>query len=426
LPRPPAHAEDIDDFLIDARIKGAPLDAPARLGDLPSRGLRLFDPRLPAPIATLRLDRLQANSRWMAAFCARNELKLAPHGKTTMSPQLFELQRRDGAAAITVATAQQLAVARHFGFPRAILANQPVGATIDACFAALTRDDGFELTCLADSLDGVAALAAGAARSRARRPLDVLIERGAPGGRAGARDLASARAVARAVHAAPGLRLVGVEAFEGLASDLTRVDALVAEVVETARACVDDGLFPPGRAVTLTAGGSAFFDRVGEGFSREVGAPTERVLRSGCALIHDDLGYADAVRAAQARTRLVWPDGGLEPALELWAQVQSRPEPGRCIVTLGRRDVGTDAGAPPPLRWRPAAGGPVRPFPGMGVLAAINDQHGHLVTTPDSPLQLGDWIGFGVGHPCTTFDKWRTLYVVDAEGAIVDAALTFF
>lgn len=373
LPRPPANAAQIDALRFDRCVKGARWDADLALGAVGAAGWRLFDAASPAPIATLRLDRLVANADWMAAFARENGLALAPHGKTTMAPQLFALQMARGARAITVATQQQLAALRHFGFPRAILANQPVGAAADACFATLAQDDGFELTCLADSLDGVAALAQAAGRSRARRTLRVLVERGAPGGRAGARDLAAALAVARAVAAAPGLTLVGFEAFEGLAADLSRVDALIGDVVETARAAVGAGLFAAGAPVTLSAGGSAFFDRVGEGFETAIGAPVERVLRSGCYLVHDDLGYADAFEAMRARTRLALPPGALKPALELWTQVQSRPEPGRAIVALGRRDAGTDAGLPKPLRWRPRAGGPIRRLDFPAALAATND-----------------------------------------------------
>jgi D-serine dehydratase len=159
LPRPPADAHEIDGFPLDATTKGVPHEARLRLGDIASRRWNVLAGDLPFPVAVLRADRLAANSRWMAAFAAANGLTLAPHGKTTMAPQLFALQMRDGAFAITVASVQQVAVVRRFGFPRAVLANQPVGRpAVDACFAALSAEDGFELFCLADSLEGVAAL----------------------------------------------------------------------------------------------------------------------------------------------------------------------------------------------------------------------------------------------------------------------------
>ena len=102
----------------------------------------------------------------------------------------------------------------------------------------------------------------------------------------------------------------------------------------------------------LSAGGSAFFDRVGERFERGVVRPALlRVLRSGCYLTHDSIGYAAAFRRIVAETTLHLPEGGLEPALEVWAYVQSRPENGRTILTMGKRDVSYDSALPVPLRW---------------------------------------------------------------------------
>ena len=81
----------------------------------------------------------------MQAFVAQSRVVIAPHGKTTMSPQLFRRQMADGAWAITVATAHQLQVARSFGFQRIILANQLVGRqAIRYVLAELERDPGFD------------------------------------------------------------------------------------------------------------------------------------------------------------------------------------------------------------------------------------------------------------------------------------------
>jgi D-serine dehydratase len=39
---------------------------------------------------------------------------------------------------------------------------------------------------------------------------------------------------------------------------------------------------------------------------------------------------------------------------------------------------------------------------------------------------VGDIVSLGVSHPCTTFDKWQVLYVIDDEGVVVDAVRTWF
>lgn len=421
----------LDALPFDALTKGLPFDAggvtPAEVA---GKGWNLLAGDLPLPAAVIRSAVLAANSRWMAGFTAANGLRIAPHGKTTMAPRLFDLQAADGAWAITAATAQQVAVCRRFGVARVILANQPVGrTTLDFLVSTLREPDPIELYCLADSLEGVAALAAAvaAAPPPAANPLRVLVEVGVHGGRTGARDAATALAVARAVASAPGLSLAGVECFEGILPDPAAAGRLVDEVVAVARAVDAEGLVPPDRPLLLTAGGSSFFDRVGERFAAaDFARPVLRVLRSGCYLTHDTMGYARAFERIRAETTLRLPEGGLEPALEVWALVQSRPEPGRAILTMGKRDVGYDAGMPRPVRWfRPGMAAPA-PMPDGHEVVALNDQHAHMVLPSGSPLAYGDMVAFGIGHPCTTFERWQLIWLVDETYRVQDAVRTFF
>jgi D-serine dehydratase len=430
LPLPPRGGDALAASLLDATVKGVPGDAgEVALGQVVARGWNLLKGDLPLPAAVLRHDRLLANSAWMTRFCRANGLEIAPHGKTTMAPQLFALQLQAGAWAITAATVQQLAVCRRFGIPRVLLANQPVGrAAVDACFDALAGENAVELYCLADSLPGVAMLAAGAERRGTNRALNVLVEIGAVGARTGARTRDEALAVARAVAAAPGLALAGIECFEGVLPDVPAVDRLLDEVVAVAQGCAAENLFAPDRPIVLSAGGSAFFDRVGERFGDAgFGRAVLKVLRSGCYLTHDTLGYDAAHERVLRETSLALPPGRLEAALEVWAYVQSRPEPGRTILTMGKRDVSHDAGLPVPLRWfRPGAMAEPEPMPRGHAVLALNDQHCHLGTPGESPLAVGDMVAFGIGHPCTTFDKWGLLMVIDADHTVVDAVRTFF
>jgi D-serine dehydratase len=428
---PPLDLSTLSAMPLDPSTKGLPYDAPRlRLADVGRQGWSVLAEDLPLPLAVIRKDILEANSAWMSAFTARNGLVIAPHGKTTMAPQLFALQARDGAWAITVATVQQLEVCRRFGVARILLANQPVGPqAVDACFRAL-RESELELYCLADTIAGLRLLAEGARRQPppAGRPLRVLVEIGFPGGRTGARSLADALDVARLVAATPGLALAGFEAFEGLLPDPDAVDAFLDDVVDAAEAAERESLLPPDAPLILSAGGSAFFDRVGERFgSAAFGRPVLRVLRSGCYLTHDVGGYEAAYRQIVGRTNLALPQGGLEAALEVWAYVQSRPEPGRTILTLGKRDIGHDSGLPVPMRWfRPGDMQRPEPMPRGHAALALNDQHCHLGTPGESPLRVGDMVAFGIGHPCTTFDKWSLLMLVDADYRVVDAIRTFF
>lgn len=452
LPRPRLRHGAIDGWPLDAAVKGVPVGLGAlTLRDAGGRGLNLHAGDLPLPAAVIRRDAMLANSAWMKRFLALNALEIAPHGKTTMAPQLFALQLEEGAWAITVATSQQLMVAKAFGVPRVIYANQPTGrAAIDACFAAISGSDGLDLIVLADSVAVVEALAAGARRAKSGASLEmpaaspgvpaaspgvpgaslgVLVEMGAAGGRTGARTFAEGMAVARAVAASPGLALRGFECFEGVLGSVAEVDRLLDSVLDVAESACAAGLVDAGGEVVLSAGGTAYFDRVGERF-REAGLGGRKrlvVIRSGCYLTHDDIGYDAAYRRILAETALKLPEGRLTAALEVWASVQSRPEPNKTLLTMGKRDVSYDAGMPVPLRWmRPGLHGKPQPMPRGHVVTALNDQHAHMGTPGESPLAVGDMVGFGIGHPCTTFDKWQLIWIVDDDGAVVDAIRTFF
>src|SRR5882757_1389847 len=70
-------------------------------------GWNLLREDLSLPSAVLCEERLRHNLDWMQRFVAAYGIKLAPHGKTTMAPKLFEMQLKSGAWGITLATAHQ-------------------------------------------------------------------------------------------------------------------------------------------------------------------------------------------------------------------------------------------------------------------------------------------------------------------------------
>ena len=431
--------KDIGATIIDGSVKGIPggVDGFA-LSEIGSKGWNLLREDLPLPVAVLRRSALAHNGRWMREFLALSGAVIAPHGKTTMSPQLFQQQIADGAWAMTVATAQQLRICRETGIARIVMANQLVGRqAIGYVLDEIRRDPAFDFYCLVDSVANVEQLAAAARKAAPGRPLQVLLEGGMAGGRTGCRDLAAALAVARAVKAAgPHLALRGVEGFEGLIhSDSPKDDAAaVARFLdflgEIAVACEKDGLFAADKLI-LSAGGSAFYDIVVERF-RRAGVTRDflLVIRSGCYLTHDSKMYREAFEHIRERR----PDietlgGGLEPAFEVWAYVQSRPESRKAILTMGKRDVSYDVDLPMPLKWyRPGERGAdaVRVVPAGHVVTALNDQHCHMSVPEDSPLAIGDMVGFGISHPCTTFDKWQVVPLVDDDYTVLSAIKTFF
>ncbi len=415
------------DVFVDAATKGIPaLARPLPLSEVGTQGWNVLAGDCPLPLAFIRTDIMASNSAWMMAFAGHHGLLLAPHGKTTMAPALFERQLHDGAWAMTVATAQQLQVGLRAGIRRIILANQPIGQSVDTCFRALSRHPDLELYVLADSQEGVALLAAGARRTPDANPLRVLVEVGAMGARTGVRDVEGALAVAKSISTTPGLVLAGVEAFEGVLPGSAAVPAFMTRIVETTRAIDALGLFTSD--IVLSCGGSAFFDLVALGFqSIALSRPVLRVLRSGCYLTHDEWGYAVEFERIQRERRVCLPEGELRPALEVWSYVQSRPEPGKVLLTMGKRDVGHDTGMPHPTAWfRPGMMRAPAVMPAGCTIAALNDQHAHMAVPLDSPFAVGDMISVGIGHPCTTFERWQVLMLVDGQLNVVGAIRTFF
>lgn len=413
---------------VEPWTKGVPPQrAPLALGAIGRQGWNVLAGDLTMPAAVLRQSALHRNSAAMRAFLAAHAMAIAPHGKTTMAPQLYALQHDDGAWGITISTVQHLAVCQRFAFDRVIIANELVGrAEIDAAFAALVATPELELYCLVDSVEGVERLAAGGRRSGALQRINALVEVGATGGRAGCRTLEAALAVARAAKDA-GLPLRGVEGFEGVLGDTAAVDRFLDFLCDTAEAIFAGGLFADG-PILLTAGGTVYFDRVARRLPQGggLGGRARIVSRSGCYLTHDSGVIAEAIAALSARDPGIAADA-FAPALLVFTHVQTRPEPGKAILAMGRRDAGTDAGLPVPLLvYRPGRdAAPVPADPAFRV-TGLNDQHTHLACPPDSDLAVGDIVAFGVSHPCTTFDKWQVLFVVDDEWNVVDAIRTFF
>jgi D-serine dehydratase len=289
-----------------------------------------------------------------------------------------------------------------------------------------------------DSVALVDRLAEAARRVELKRPLQLIVEGGFAGGRTGCRQLEEALAVAAAVKAnEPFLSLRGVGGYEGLIRGDTPeeaerlVDRFLDYLAAIAVACDRQNLFGAG-VVLLTAGGSTFYDLVANRFAKaKVERPFMVLTRSGCYLTHDSGEYAARFKELRQRSPAVDDLGqGLQAALEVWAYVQSRPEPEKVLLTAGKRDISFDSKLPQPLKWfRPGAGAALRDIKSLGsdhVVTGLNDQHCHLQVPRSSPLAVGDMVALGISHPCTTFDKWQVLCIVNDDYDIVSAVRTFF
>ncbi|WP_411341613.1 amino acid deaminase [Sphingopyxis sp. J-6] len=426
--------QDIWDSLVDDCTKGIPAGTALPLRDIGGQGWRLLAGDTPLPAAVLRQSAIEHNVDWMRRFTGLTGMLLCPHGKTSMSPQLFDRQLEAGAWGMTAATVSHLHVYRRFAVRRILLANQLVDpAGIRFVLSELERDPEFDFYCLVDSVATVDMLRAAAAKSGCPRPIQLLVEIGQAGGRTGTRSVEQAIEVARAVHAAaPHLVLRGVEGFEGVleaaepAETLARIETMLGDMAAVAVGCDAEGLFADG-PVIVSAGGSQYYD-LPPSLAQRLGMARETilVLRSGCYITHDSSWFSEYAKAIAQRMPAVGELGeGLRPAIEVWAYVQSLPEPGLAIVTMGKRDASFDVHLPTPLKWHRDGMAAPAVLAGHQVLK-LNDQHAYVALPDDSPLAVGDRICFGIAHPCTTFDRWPVMMVVDDDYRVIDAIRTFF
>ncbi|MDL2077170.1 amino acid deaminase [Streptomyces sp. GXMU-J15] len=408
---------------VDHRFKGLPPDAAGlTVGELAAERRNLFTGGFATPVLALSAERLEHNLRLMETYAARHGLAFAPHGKTSMAPQLFQRQIEHGAWGITLAVPHQVWVAREFGIERVFLANELVdAAALRRVAADLAADPSFRFVCYVDSVRGVELM--DAALEGATRPVDVVVELAAgEGARTGVRTEAECAAVADAVAAARGLRLVGVAGYEGEVPQATpeRVHAWLRRLVALAADFDKAGRFDGTDEIVVSAGGSAWFDAVADVFAEIPGLsrPVLKLLRSGAYVSHDDGHY----RKLTPFNR-VPEEGALEPAFRLWAQVVSRPTPEQAFVNAGKRDAAYDLDLPFAQVVR--RDGAERAAVGIEV-TALSDQHAWLRTGPEADLEVGDWVGLGLSHPCTSFDKWPLIPVAQADGTVVDYIRTFF
>lgn len=389
-------------------------------------GWNLLHEDLGLPSAVLYEERLRHNLDWMQRFIAAYGVKLAPHGKTTMAPKLFEMQLKGGAWGITLATAHQTQVAYRHGVRRVMMANQLIGRENMAVISRLLEDTAFEYYCLVDSAAQVDLL--GEFYSKRAQRLNVLLELGVSGGRTGVRDDEQLEATLAALQSWSGtLLLSGVEIYEGVLEDEIHIRAFLERAVAVTRRLAVEKHFQRAPAL-LSGAGSAWYDVVAEMFTAaNFGEGVEIVLRPGCYVTHDVGMYREAQTQIMRRSPVAGQmHAGLLPALQIWAYVQSVPEQGKAIIGMGKRDAAFDAGFPAPaLRYRPGDTAP-KPAPVHWTLTRMMDQHAFMQIRQKDDLRVGDMIAFDISHPCLTFDKWRTLPIVDAEYKVIDVIRTFF
>jgi len=408
------------DFFADESLKGFPTSlGRIHARDIGGFGLQVLKQEVEFPVALLKSSALRHNQLWMRAFLAQTGASIAPHGKTAMSPELIAMQIADGAWGITAATTAHIRSYHAHGVRRIVHANQLVGReNVRGIFELLAQDANLDFYTLVDSRSGLDLLAEGLARTPIGRPLQLFLEIGTENGRTGFRAATDAIALAEDIARNPCFVLAGVECFEGVYSGRSpehdrQAGSMIDRMVELALELSERKLFGISRPI-FTAGGSAYFALAARTADESLrGADFRIVMRSGCYLTHDSEHYRLIHERLGLDKEVATLAGGLLPALEVWGCVQSRPEPGLAIVNLGKRDISYDIDLPVPTWTCRQLGSEAIPAEREMRVTALNDQHLFLSVAPQSTLGVGDLVGFGISHPCTTFDKWKMMFVVD-------------
>lgn len=432
-----AMVDALDDVELGWKYKAVPAISHGRsAGAYVASGVTLAD--LQTPLLTLGAAAMSANVEHMAAWCESKGVLLAPHGKTTMAPQMWREQLDRGAWGITLANASQLRVGHAFGLSRVMVANSLTDPAAITWLAA-TQGPAFSVVSWVDSLQTVA-LQESVLSATPGAMLDVIVELGGPGGRTGIRTVAQAVEVARAVNAAIHLRLVGVGGYEGSLAHSADTDALttvrgyLSRVKDLHEQLLAENLYAQDTDIIITAGGSAYFDDVVDvlaGCSNDGsdgGPRTLLIIRSGAYMVHDDgfyRGISPFARGAQAEAG----NAPFASAMHAWARVVSAPEPGLAILDAGKRDMPVDEGLPEPQLLGTSLGGAMSALSGASI-SAVNDQHCFLRFDPETTtVNIGDIVRLGLSHPCTAFDKWTLIPVLADPGndnRVVDLIHTFF
>ncbi len=390
---------------------------------------------LQTPVLTLDESAMEHNLQLLDSWCRKHGVVLAPHGKTTMSPEVWKRQLDLGAWGITLANAHQLRTARAFGVQRVMIANSLTDPQAIA-FAAAETAKGAEIYSWVDSVRTVQLLSEVLAATPGVT-LPVIAELGAPGGRTGARTDAEGLEIARAVAAAPQLALAGVGGYEGSLAHTTDEQALetvrqyLRRVGELHRAALAEKLYGLDEVI-ITAGGSAYFDEVASVLAQLRSEATAEdpqvqvVLRSGAYIIHDDGFYRVISPLGRSNPDA---DQALRAGMHAWVRVVSQPEPGLALLDAGKRDLPFDEGMPVPQGYAHQLGEELMDLPGASV-TAVNDQHAFLRFDPELSLNPGDIVRLGLSHPCTALDKWVMIPVIESSSQsnprLVNVVRTFF
>jgi D-serine deaminase-like pyridoxal phosphate-dependent protein len=340
---------------------------------------------LDTPALLVDLPRLRRNIAAMQTLADQCGVALRPHTKTHKSPVIARMQVEAGARGLTVAKVGEAEVMIEAGFTDLFIAYPLIGEQKYRRLLPLL--ERARIAVAADSLEGVAALAAFFGPRGARLPVLVEVDTGFR--RTGVQTDDEAVAVAQAIRRARGLEFGGLMEFGGHAyGAASTADRRATGHAEGTRlAGLAGRLAAQGLPAPVVSTGST----PSMPFVAQVAGVTE--VRPG-VYVFGDLKQVDLGTVAREGC-----------ALTVLATVVSHPAPGRYVLDSGTKALSSD-------HYATVTFGELKDFPGV-TLTRASEEHG-IIEGAILPLRVGDKVEILPNHACATCNMHDTLYAVEA------------
>lgn len=324
---------------------------------------------LDTPVLWTDLDALESNILMLAAHFKSAGVGWRPHTKGMKIPAIAHKAIRAGAFGVTCAKLGEAEVMAAAGITDILVANEIV--TPDKIRRLVNLRRQADVKVAVDDPSNIAAI--GLAASRRGVEIGVLVEVDTGMARAGTQPGAPAVHVSRVAHQTPGVRYLGLMAWEGHAIDIKdeaakrrEIERAVGELTRSAQMCRDAGL-----PVSIVSGGGSGTYLVTPFL------PGITEIQAGGAIFCDPTYQSWGVKTT--------------PSLFVRATVVSRPTPERIIFDCGFKSLPEWAGMPKPLG-----------LPAVKSIA-MSAEHGTVILeAPDTTILVGDAYDFMVGYSDAT------------------------
>ena len=432
---------NINNTLIDSAVKGIKDIDKIKIQDIKKQKWNILKEDVQFPILTIKKSFFNKNILSMHKYVKANKVFLAPHIKTSMSPQIIQQIFNLGCWGFTVANNQQLSVLLKMGIRKIIFANLITNqSNIDNLFQLINQYKDIQIYICVDSIFGINLLKTLSKKLNFNRVIKILIEVGYQNSRSGIRNIKSLNKILDSLRILPvNFKISGILFYEGASAvnnysiSLKRVEKCIKLAFNCLNFLISNNIINNKECI-ISGGGSEYFDLVVDSFKKNKKNKNFKfVIRPGSYIAYGHGYYLSSLNKINDRKKIIIKNKKInatdlfQPSLELWAHVISQQDSGKAILNFGKRDVSFDLGYPIPLLvYRNGKILHKSPYDKNIVVYKLNDQHAFIKFSKNYNIEVGDLVKFGVSHPCITIDKWKIFYMINDNNTIVEAFKTFF